>query len=101
LRSELDAEPERETVRLYETLAASEAGSAAAHVPAGPALPRPLTRFVGRRAELEALAGLLAGDDARLVTVHGLGGVGKTRLALGAARAPARASAAEAGVVPA
>ena len=96
LRSELDAEPERETVRLYETLAASEAGSAAAHVPAGPALPRPLTRFVGRRAELEALAGLLAGDDARLVTVHGLGGVGKTRLALEAARRHLRESPREA-----
>lgn len=39
--------------------------------------------FVGRHGELEALDGLLA--DARLVTITGVGGVGKTRLALTAA----------------
>jgi predicted ATPase len=39
--------------------------------------------LVGRRAELEALSGLLR--TARLVTITGAGGVGKTRLALAAA----------------
>ncbi|HEY3684207.1 MAG TPA: LuxR C-terminal-related transcriptional regulator [Streptosporangiaceae bacterium] len=39
-----------------------------------------VTGFVGRRAELTRLAGLL--DTARLVTVIGAGGVGKTRLTL-------------------
>ncbi len=43
-------------------------------------LPAPLTSFVGRAAELAALAGLLA--TRRLVTVVGPGGAGKTRLAL-------------------
>jgi predicted ATPase/class 3 adenylate cyclase/Tfp pilus assembly protein PilF len=38
-------------------------------------------RFVGRVADLQALAALLDGP-ARLVTVHGTGGMGKTRLAL-------------------
>ncbi|HEX6547333.1 MAG TPA: LuxR C-terminal-related transcriptional regulator [Candidatus Dormibacteraeota bacterium] len=47
-------------------------------------LPRPLTTFVGRRAEIEAVAGALA--KARLVTLVGPGGVGKTRLALEVAR---------------
>jgi predicted ATPase/DNA-binding CsgD family transcriptional regulator len=48
-------------------------------------LPPELTSFVGRRAELHSIATVLAG--ARLVTLTGPGGVGKTRLA---ARAAAR-----------
>ncbi|MCC6313933.1 MAG: tetratricopeptide repeat protein [Thermomicrobiales bacterium] len=49
------------------------------------ALPSPLTRFVGRAEDLATLAQLLRSDEARLVTVTGPGGVGKTRLALRAA----------------
>jgi predicted ATPase/DNA-binding CsgD family transcriptional regulator len=49
-------------------------------------LPGEVTGFVGRRRELAVLGGLL--DTARLVTVTGPGGVGKTRVAL---RAAARA----------
>ncbi|MHC0428693.1 ATP-binding protein [Streptomyces sp. O3] len=48
-------------------------------------LPEELDSFVGRDAELLELDGLLAGS--RLVTVVGVGGVGKTRLALRAAAA--------------
>lgn len=43
-------------------------------------LPRPVTSFVGREEDLAAVTGRL--DRARLVTLHGPGGVGKTRLAL-------------------
>lgn len=46
-------------------------------------LPVPLTSFVGRVAELDALAGALA--TARVVTVAGPGGCGKTRLAIAVA----------------
>jgi class 3 adenylate cyclase len=46
-------------------------------------LPLALTHFVGRRAELERVA-LLLGTD-RLVTLTGVGGSGKTRLAIRAA----------------
>jgi non-specific serine/threonine protein kinase len=46
-------------------------------------LPADVSRFIGRSDELTQLAGLL--DSARLVTVTGPGGVGKTRLALRAA----------------
>ena len=46
-------------------------------------LPAPLTTFVGREAELRTLAGALG--EARLVTVVGPGGCGKTRLAIEAA----------------
>jgi predicted ATPase/DNA-binding XRE family transcriptional regulator len=41
---------------------------------------RPLTRFVGREAELDLLRDLLVGH--RLVTITGAGGVGKTRTAI-------------------
>lgn len=49
----------------------------------GGALPVPATGLVGRETEVEAVAGMLGG--ARLVTLTGPGGVGKTRLALAAA----------------
>lgn len=45
------------------------------------ALPSPLTSFVGRDGELQALHALFAREDIRLVTITGPGGVGKTRLA--------------------
>jgi predicted ATPase/class 3 adenylate cyclase len=47
-------------------------------------LPRPASSFIGRDEEVAELRGLLLGD-ARLVTVTGPGGAGKTRLALEAA----------------
>lgn len=48
------------------------------------ALPVPLASFVGRRREIEEVLDLMR--RARLVTLVGVGGVGKTRLALEAAR---------------
>ena len=46
-------------------------------------LPAEVTRFIGRRRELPAVAGAV--ERHRLVTLRGTGGVGKTRLALRAA----------------
>lgn len=40
------------------------------------------TSFLDREAELDSLAARLADPGCRLVTLHGMGGVGKTRLAL-------------------
>jgi predicted ATPase len=47
-------------------------------------IPIALEPIVGRERELEAVVGLLARDGARLVTLTGPGGIGKTRLALAA-----------------
>ena len=63
----------------------------AAHgaAPARASLPVPPTPLVGRERELVLLNDWLRGDAARLVTVTGPGGVGKTRLAVAAAEAAA------------
>jgi predicted ATPase/transcriptional regulator with XRE-family HTH domain len=45
-------------------------------------LPLPATLFVGREVELARLADLLQGPTHRLVTLVGLAGIGKTRLAV-------------------
>ena len=49
---------------------------------APPSLPADFGGFVGREREIETVVAALTVDGARLVTLTGLGGVGKTRLAL-------------------
>jgi class 3 adenylate cyclase len=51
------------------------------------AIPLPPNRTIGRERDLHALATRLSGGEVRLLTLTGPGGVGKTRLALDAARA--------------
>jgi predicted ATPase/transcriptional regulator with XRE-family HTH domain len=50
-------------------------------------LPTPLTRLIGRAAEVESLTSLLVQKDARLVTLVGPPGIGKSRLAVEVAAA--------------
>ena len=45
-------------------------------------LPAPASRFIGREREKSIVRDLLTGGDARLVTLVGAGGIGKTRLAI-------------------
>jgi AAA ATPase domain len=53
-------------------------------------LPRPATPLVGRDGELSELTAMLTPPGARLVTLTGPGGSGKTRLAIGVAQAVAK-----------
>lgn len=61
-------------------------------------IPRPGTSFVGREFELEKLESLLQAGVARLITLHGPGGVGKSRLALETAARAAESPQAEGAV---
>ncbi|MDT8306293.1 MAG: BTAD domain-containing putative transcriptional regulator, partial [Anaerolineae bacterium] len=111
LEEELGVEPEAETTALYEAIRtrqfapASDAATATAvsaavvpapppPAPAHPTLPPPVSThrlptytgpFVGRASELASLASLLDNQELRLITILGLGGVGKTRLVVEAA----------------
>jgi predicted ATPase len=49
-------------------------------------IPTPATSFVGRVSELERIDELLGQEGVRLLTLTGPGGIGKTRLAINAAR---------------
>ena len=69
--------------RALAALAGAPAAAARSDGLPAASLPTPLTSFVGRAAEREALAGALT--EHRLVTTVGPGGVGKTRLALAVA----------------
>ena len=50
-------------------------------------LPQDLTAFVGRSTELTHMQAMLQDPAVRILTLHGPGGIGKTRLALAAATA--------------
>jgi predicted ATPase/DNA-binding XRE family transcriptional regulator len=75
----------------------SAPGRGAVEIPAMPAepvlasLPVPPTPLVGRKTETEGIAELLAGGTTRLLTLTGAGGIGKTRVAVEAARRAAPA----------
>ena len=70
-------------IPLY-ALPLADAVGPALTIAAGQGLPQYKTTFVGREADIKALLALL--ERERLVTVLGFGGMGKTRLAVEAAR---------------
>ncbi len=94
LRRRLEADPDPETRRLYRRLLAGsvdESGTARggdASADAAPGygsnLPAPVSSFVGRDREVAEVERLLAAT--RLLTLTGVGGAGKTRLAIEVAR---------------
>jgi predicted ATPase/DNA-binding SARP family transcriptional activator len=108
LKSELDVAPEAETTSLYEMIrtrrypagegetaksAAQPSGTRDGELLRPAAQPGPFkvpaasTSFVGRKKELAQIADRFADPAARLVTIVGLGGMGKSRLAVEAAAA--------------
>lgn len=95
LRDELGSEPESETTELYETIRKTRGKTSriSRHVLPGPPpastsinLPADTTPFIGRKKELSRILESLQAEQIRLITIAGVGGMGKTRLALEAAR---------------
>ena len=92
LHDELGVAPETETTELYNRIQAGEFTDAATLTIAAPTpttrhnLPADLTTFIGREAELAQIYDRLQDPACRLLTIVGSGGIGKTRLALQAAR---------------
>ncbi|MFD5801153.1 BTAD domain-containing putative transcriptional regulator [Streptomyces sp. NPDC127020] len=90
LAEELGTSPGPEVSALHEAMLRQDPGLAAPVVGAPSCrtnLPTPLTPLIGRRGAVETVrARLSPGGGSRLVTLTGLGGVGKTRLAIAAAR---------------
>jgi predicted ATPase/DNA-binding SARP family transcriptional activator len=108
LAEELGVEPAKETIKLYEQIRAGELNQGAQGLesqeiyspklsppPATDSLtfnnlPLQATSFIGRETELAIIDKYLANPTCRLVTIIGLGGIGKTRLALQAASVTSR-----------
>ncbi len=106
LADELGVEPEPATIALYEQIRGGQlsqepephqVGAELTAAPALPGIPAPLrnlppqpTLFIGREAELAEISALLIEPACRLLTLVGPGGIGKTRLAIEAARHSSR-----------
>lgn len=88
LATSLDSEPSHETVLLQDQITSYARGKKVFAKPSHPPqnLPSLTTKFIGREKEKEEISNLLADPACRLLTIHGMGGVGKTRLAIETAR---------------
>jgi predicted ATPase len=84
----LGVAPDAETHALYQRLLVSRStGESSPGTSELPILPKPLTTFVGREDDVITLLTLLKQKETRLLTLAGVGGMGKTRLAIEIARA--------------
>jgi predicted ATPase/DNA-binding SARP family transcriptional activator len=82
LLDDLGIEPGAELQELERAILRQDASLALPSARAKSNLPAPLTPLVGRGLELAAVTSLIRSGDARLLTLTGPGGTGKTRLAL-------------------
>jgi predicted ATPase/DNA-binding SARP family transcriptional activator len=88
LVDELGLEPSESLRKLERAILAHDPSLNAPHARPTPQrrVPTPPTPLLGREHELAALADLVRRDEVRLLTLTGIGGIGKTRLALELAR---------------
>lgn len=89
LKKELGVEPSPETQALFQQIRLASANNTplSPGFPITPTnLPWPSAPFVGRETELDEIAKLLADMHCHLISLLGPGGIGKTRLAIEAAR---------------
>jgi DNA-binding SARP family transcriptional activator len=112
LQEELGVEPEEETTQLYERIRDQSGTRSLPEIGSLGNLPSLPTPTVGREEALDEIGVLLDVPGCRLLTLVGLGGIGKTRLAIEAARrrlggyadgvylAPLAAITAPSGIVP-
>jgi predicted ATPase len=89
LSREMGVDPAPETQRLSRRIQRNEPLEAAPGSPQRSSLPLEPTPFIGRAVELAEVGALLSEDHCRLLTLLGIGGSGKTRLAVALARAAA------------
>ncbi len=82
LDEELNVKPEAETVLLFERIR----DGALSWERIGHTLAAPIAPLIGRERDLRSLGHQLADPDVRLITIVGLGGIGKTSLAREAGR---------------
>jgi predicted ATPase len=68
--------------RFDQSRAAPHGSPDAPHVRRPSAIPAPLTQLIGREQEVAEIRSMLHGDAARMVTLVGSGGIGKSRLAI-------------------
>ncbi|MEJ2710781.1 MAG: tetratricopeptide repeat protein, partial [Anaerolineales bacterium] len=81
LEAELGVTPAPETIFLYERIRSGSLGISPADRRIAGTVPESTTSLVGREKELAAIRDMLLDPNCRLLTLTGLGGMGKTRLA--------------------
>ena len=85
LKNELSVTPAQDSIQLYEQVCLAAEGNAtieAEHKPNPSQLPISHAAFIGREKEQDEIMTWLTNPQTRLVTLTGLGGIGKTHLAL-------------------
>ena len=80
LSDELDTEPEPQTIALYEQIKAGEIQPPTEHQPVQ-TIVLPDSPFVAPEDDLDYLQRMLDTPQCRLLTIHGISGIGKTTLA--------------------